>query len=396
MSERIEKLVSALREAVSALDPARLSGAHAARLVDVLSEGERVCQAGRALAAGRALQARTWRAAGYRTPAQWLAARTKKTLSAAITTVQTVHRLSEFPATREAFVSGRLSEIQAAEITQAAAADPRAEQGLLAVAARETVAALRDRCREVRAAAAGDEDALERIRRGRYLRHWSDRDGALRLDARLAPDDGARLVAAVAARAARLMDEARRSGQREPAEAYAADALIGLADGAPGPKAVVHVHVDQSALERGRTAPGETCGIPGVGPVPVASARRLAADGVVKALAADGADIRSVAHLGRGIPARLRTALEARDPACVVPACDVRTALEIDHVVPLSRGGTTALANLARLCRYHHAQKTHRGWRLGGGPGAWTWTRSGPPPEPRTDTASRPPPARAP
>ncbi|MBI4727889.1 MAG: DUF222 domain-containing protein [Acidobacteria bacterium] len=328
MTDRIGRLVVALREAVSALDPARMPPAEAARLVDLLSEGERLCQAGRALAAARALEARTWRAAGFRTPAQWLAARTKKTLSAAITSVQTVNRLSEFPATREAFVSGRLSEIQAAEITQAAEADPRAEQRLLATAARESVATLRDRCREVRAAAVGDEDAVERVRRGRYLRHWSDRDGALRLDARLAPDDGARLIAAVTARAARLMQEARRSGQREAAEAYSADALVGLADGTPGPTAVVHVHVDHDALERGRTAPGEACTIPGIGPVPVASARRLAAGGVVKALASRGTDVRTVAHLGRGIPATLRTALETRDPTCVVPGCDVRSGLE--------------------------------------------------------------------
>jgi hypothetical protein len=376
MTKRIEQLVAALRQAVSELDPPRLSPVEAARLVEVLSDGERACQAGRALAAERALRTRVWRAAGYRTPAQWIAARAKASLSAAIATVQTAHRLAEFPDTRRAFVSGHLSEIQAAEITAAAAADPASEQSLLAMASRETVGALRERCREVRAAAAGDEDAVERIRRGRYLRNWTDREGAVRLDARLAPDDGARLVAAVTARAARLMEDARRSGQREPAEAHAADALVGLAAGAPGPSSVVHVHVDQSALERGRTAPGETCAIPGVGPIAVASARRLATDGLVKALARDEADVRAVAHLGRTIPARIRTALETRDPTCVVPGCEVRTGLEIDHVVPLSQGGTTSLANLARLCRYHHAQKTHRGWRLEGSPGAWIWTRS--------------------
>jgi hypothetical protein len=395
MTDRIERLIAALRTAVSDLDPERLSAVEAARLVDVLSDGERACQAGRALAAERALRAGVWRAAGYRTPAQWIAARAKSSLSAAITTVQTAHRLTDLPATREAFVAGRLSEVQAAEITAAAASDPSAEKGLLAMASRETVGALRERCREIRAAAAGDEDAVERIRRGRYLRNWTDRDGAVRLDGRLAPDDGARLLTAVTARAARLLEEARRSGQREPADAYAADALVGLATGAPGPSSVVHVHVDQAALERGRTAPGETCHIPGVGPIAVASARRLAADGLIKALSRDGADVRAVAHLGRTIPARLRTALEARDPACVVPGCDVRTGLEIDHVVPFSEGGTTSLANLARLCRYHHAQKTHRGWRLGGGPAAWTWTRpasgdAGP------SAASRPPPAVGP
>jgi 5-methylcytosine-specific restriction endonuclease McrA len=82
-----------------------------------------------------------------------------------------------------------------------------------------------------------------------------------------------------------------------------------------------------------------------------------------------------VAHAGRTIPAHLRSALEARDPTCVVPGCEVRSGLEIDHIVPVSRGGWTRMDNLARLCRYHHGEKTHRGWRLEGGPGNWVWTR---------------------
>jgi hypothetical protein len=43
--------------------------------------------------------------------------------------------------------------------------------------------------------------------------------------------------------------------------------------------------------------------------------------------------------------------------------------------VPFARGGPTRLENLARLCRWHHAQKTHHGWELGGTPARWTWNR---------------------
>lgn len=393
MCERIVDAVGALRAAVAALDPSRLAGGDAARLVDVFAEGERLCQAGRALAAGRALETREWRGSGHRTPAQWLAARTRTSLGRAISAVETAHRLTDLPATREAFRNGLLSETQAAEITAAAAADPAAERTLLQTAEQETVAALRERCREVRAAALSDPDVVERIRRARYLRHWTDREGAVRLDARLAPDDGARLLATVTARADRLHAQARRrSGEREPAEAYAADALVSLADGEPGPRAVVHVEIDHSALARGHALPGETCRIPGVGPVPVTTAKRLASDAIVKVIETDGVDVRRVAHLGRTIPAHVRTALEARDPTCVVPGCDARRGLEIDHLVPFADGGPTRLDNLARLCRYHHAQKTHHGRRLGGKPGAWTWTR-GPRPPAR---ATGPPRARAP
>jgi uncharacterized protein DUF222/HNH endonuclease len=375
MIKLVEDAVAALRAAVASVEPSRLHPADAERLVQLLAEGERLCQAGRSLASQRVLRTRFWRARGFRTPAQWMASCTKGTLSQAIAAVETAHRIDNFPATREAFLSGHVSEVQAAEITAAAASDPRAEGGLLAMADQTTVAVLRERCCEVRAAAESDEDMCERIRRGRYLRHWNDRDGAIRFDARLAPDDGAHVITALLARARRLQIEARRSGQSETADAYTADALVSLAKGETGAKAVVNVHVDNEALQRGRTVAGETCKIPGIGPIPVTSARRLAEGGIVKALATDGADVHAVAHLGRTIPARLRTALEARDPTCVVPGCDVRTGLEIDHVVPLARGGPTALDNLARLCRYHHAEKTHHGWQLEGRPGAWTWIR---------------------
>ena len=380
MCERVADLVDAFRAAVSALDPFRLSGAEAARLVEVFADVERLGAAGRTLAAGRVAQTGEWRGSAHRTPAQWIASRTQGTIGQAITTLHTAHQLNRLQATREAFASGRLSEVQAAEISAAAAANPGSEASLLRVAAEETVTTLREECRQVRAAATSDEDAAERIRRGRYLRNWIDRDGAVRLEARLTPDDGARLLAVVEAGSARMQQEAKRSGQREPAEAYAADALVALAVGdRKAAKTVVHVQVDAAAFERGRVNAGETCRIPGVAPIPVATARRLASNGVVKAIERKGVEVRRVAHLGRTIAAHLRTALEARDPACVVPGCDVRTHLEIDHIVPYANGGATRLDNLARLCRYHHAAKTHRGWRLEGSPGDWVWRRGRPP-----------------
>jgi len=92
-----------------------------------------------------------------------------------------------------------------------------------------------------------------------------------------------------------------------------------------------------------------------------------------------GSNVTAVAHLGRTIPARLRTALEARDPTCVVPGCDVRQGLEIDHRVPFAQGGPSTMHNLARLCRWHHYLKSHHRYRLGGAPGRWTWTGPDPP-----------------
>jgi hypothetical protein len=66
----------------------------------------------------------------------------------------------------------------------------------------------------------------------------------------------------------------------------------------------------------------------------------------------------NVAHLGRHPTAHQRGALEVRHPECVVGGCHVRVGLEIDHVEPWSATRVTKLDRLARLCRFHHAQKT--------------------------------------
>ena len=151
---------------------------------------------------------------------------------------------------------------------------------------------------------------------------------------------------------------------------------------------MVHVRVDHAALVRGHREKGEICEVPGVGPIPVATARALCSDAILKAIITKGADVKAVAHLGRTIPARLRTALEARDPECVVPGCHNRRRLEIDHVKPMSEGGSTSLDNLVRMCRPHHHMKTVLDFRLEGRPGKWRWI----PPKERAVTADRGPP----
>jgi len=279
--------------------------------------------------------------------------------------------------------------VQAREVGGAAFADPRAERTLIETAKTETVNTLQQECRRVRAAVLPDELARnERIRCSRRLRHWSDPDGAFRLDARLTPNTGAIVVAAIQARQERIFTQARATGLRESSEAYAADALVELAreGGSSGPRAMVHVVVDQQILASGRTRADRRCEIRGIGPIPAATARALAEDAIIKKIAMNGSDVVSVEHRGRTIPARVRTALEVRDPVCVVPECDVRRGLEIDHYrIAYADGGPTRLDNLARLCGWHHHQKTHLGYRLSGGPGAWKW-------ETPNDIEARPPP----
>lgn len=51
-------------------------------------------------------------------------------------------------------------------------------------------------------------------------------------------------------------------------------------------------------------------------------------------------------------------ALIARDGyVCAEQGCSVTTYLTVDHVTPLSKGGTDALDNLRLLCRSHNSQK---------------------------------------
>ena len=125
-------------------------------------------------------------------------------------------------------------------------------------------------------------------------------------------------------------------------------------------------HVDHEAFTRGWTEPGETCEIAGIGPVPVFVVRKLASDAILKALITDGTDIHSVSHLGRTIPARLRTAIGALYPECVIAGCHVDRHLELDHNTPVCEGGRTELENLAPLCHFHHDDKTIHNLRVEG------------------------------
>jgi hypothetical protein len=390
----LDRVAGDLRGMLAGLDPERLTGPDADRLLDRFAEVERLAAAGKLLAARRVESSNSWRRGGHRTAAAHVAQVTGTGLGPAINTLKTARRLGSLPATDKAVRDGALSEEQAREIAGAAALVPEAEQELVDAAGKQPMNVLKLRCRRVRATADDQAQRYDRLRSNRYLRHWTDDQGAVRFDARLTPDDGARVVEAIRAEAARQGREAARSGSREPADAHAADALLTLTAGQlsdpagsgepdgrgrPGPGTMVHVRVDHAALVRGRVDPGEICEIPGIGPIPVAVARRLASDAILSVLVTDGVDVLAVGHAGRTIPAAIRRALTERDPVCVVPGCDATEALEIDHIVPIVDGGETALANLARLCRWHHYLKTHHGHRLRRVGAEWDWR---PPDEP--------------
>ena len=220
LCDRVIEAVASTRGVIDAFESSHVPVDDAARLVDAFAELERLAAAGRTLAGRRVEQTDLWQRLGFRTPAQWMAVRAQSTVGAAIATLETGRKLDELPAIREAFKSGTLSTHQAKEITAAASLEPAAEQSLLEAAQVESVAGLRERCREVIASAVNrDPDADERIHRSRYVRHWMDADGAVRLDARLTADSGARMIAAIQARSRAMRDHARRAGTPERREA---------------------------------------------------------------------------------------------------------------------------------------------------------------------------------
>ncbi|MCA1846868.1 MAG: hypothetical protein LC792_27475, partial [Actinobacteria bacterium] len=226
--------------------------------------------------------------------------------------------------------------MQARLIAEVASEVSGAEEQLVAAAQKLTLRELRDECRRVEAAATVDEDDRHRrVHRSRKIRAWVDRYNVGRLSATMTPDELARVMNEIDRRCGDIVELAVRGRWFESWEAHRVDALVEmtLPDGASpaGPESVVHVVVDYEALMRGHTVTGEHCEIPGIGPIPVTLARQMSEDCILKVLLTSGVDVMAVAHGGYTIPAHVRTALDVRDPKCVVPGCDGRRRLQKDH-----------------------------------------------------------------
>jgi hypothetical protein len=366
------QLLGKLEQISRQLDPVALDGTRAAELFDDAARAERLCGSIKSRLARRVEQTKVWRESGHRSAAHWVAETTGATVGAAAQTLETARALEQLPDTDAAFRAGRLSEVQAAEITSTAMVDPGAEPGLLEAARSTSVKGLRDRCRQVRAGAEADDQAwARRLHVERKAHEWTDPDGAYCLNARLAPDAGARFSSAWKAHIDRIFCDARRAGRREPRAAYAADALVALASEGPCKPVEVRVTVDSAALARGHTAAGERCEIDRVGPVPVTTARALLDDASVAVMVRDGDDITAVSSPKRTIPAKLRRALEARYPTCGIKSCANDQFLEVDHVVAIEEHGETNIVNTWRICSHHHDLKTYGDWRVVGEPGNW-------------------------
>ena len=235
--------------------------------------------------------------------------------------------MAERPELAAAARAGGLSRQQASLVAGAAKDNPGSTTEVLEAARTSSLSELAEAAGRARAAASDLGARSAAVRARRALREWADQCGTWHLHAEGPPEDGARLMAALRPFADRAFGAARKEGRHERAEAYAFDGLVALAAGGGGAKASydVMVRVDLPALLRGYAIEGETCELPGFGPVAPQAVYDMidSGDAFLKAVVTKGKDVTGVAHLGRKPTAHQRSALDFLFPTCAAEGCGV-------------------------------------------------------------------------
>ena len=133
------------------------------------------------------------------------------------------------PVTQAALRSGTLSNAQAVEVARGAIVAPSTETQLLNLAKHATVRDLRDATSRVVAGATDEAERHRQVHRSRYFKLWTDLDGSFNVRGRMTAANGALVMAAIKPIQDEIFKAARKSGEHERPEAYAADAHMGLA-----------------------------------------------------------------------------------------------------------------------------------------------------------------------
>jgi hypothetical protein len=301
----------------------------------------------------------------------WLRWKCKLSGGAAMERVEIARQLAKLPQTEAAFANGDVGYQHVAVLAHAAehvgAAAVRKEEGTLLQSAQTmdpgqftTVA----KNFEHRVDAAGALAEANHAYQRRYFHISEPKDGIVRLDGVLDAEGGATLRTALQAFMKPIANDQRSYGQRN------ADALVelgrqrsgGKRDGAgPRPQLIIRATVDTLAGTKGAPA-GE---LEGGGTVPAETVQRYACDSAITRITGRGELDHELNHASRTLPASTRRALEARDRHCVFPGCGrPLTWCDGHHLVWWTRGGATALPNLALLCRPHHRMVHEESWRL--------------------------------
>jgi len=304
---------------------------------------------------------------GLASTARWLSHYCGMSRRTATDHVRVARLLAREPRLRAQMAAGRISYSQARAISRAAdLGNDALLDELIMIAEHGTVRQLEEVVRGLRTV---DDNSRDEPRgAGEYVRRrWRD-DSRWGLSARLDPENGALVDAALAAVAKK-----EELNQAEALVRMAEIALASLADDGDAPSlrgdqfAAVQLEVDAAALlaapdpddaepQPGSREPDRPAGRIVDGPgLPQRVLDRLLCSGRLRTLLLDpDRQPLDVGWNNRVVSTRQWVALLARDGGCRHPGCGSRIGLEAHHVKHWRRGGLTIMANLVLLCRRHH------------------------------------------
>ncbi len=325
-----------------------------------------------------------WGGPGIKSCAHWLSWQCGLGMGTAREHVRVARALRTLPLTAAAFLEGRISFAKARALTRVA--EPATEATLLDFAVTVTASQTERTLREIRRADRVDPDT---VAERRQFDHWWDDDGMLVLRARLSPEEGADLLAAVQGRA-------ERDGRRERAEAkrvaattdlssvdpdiarryeepegrlaaqqstarqcaalasLARDAAhVGRRAGDP-PRRDVVIHADAAVLADDAAA-GKAY-VEGGPALSGADIRRILCEATVITMLENGREPLALGRQRRRATRAQRRALLRRDGGCARPGCPENRLerLHAHHMRHWLFGGRTDLANLVLLCDADH------------------------------------------
>lgn len=255
-ADKIRHAATLLRMAVAAVET--IDPAAAVDLAPLFADCARVAEAATLRCARRAGDHGARRYAGERSAASLLSSVAKTSLGKAKAGLDTAEKLRAAPAVEQALWRGELSFEQAAALAPAAATAPEAAADLLRTASTASVKELKEavaRTLRDRRDEAAVVEAERRIHLRRYCRTWLEDGGAVRLEALLAPKDGARVVAALGRETEQLGRGWRRVGRDVAIDQVRADALAILV---AGPASGGRTGMGRSSLPGGGSRAGSS------------------------------------------------------------------------------------------------------------------------------------------
>jgi hypothetical protein len=326
---------------------------------------------------------RGWADHDCRSCAHWLSWRCGLGLTAAREHVRVARSLEGLPLISDAFASGQLSFSKVRALVRVACSET--QETLLHLARNSTAHQLERLSKAYRKVQNAEELRRTNVRRAqRYVHYHQDEDGSLVLTARLSPEDGAVVLAALnKAREAApspseveaemdaayddMQDDMQASGdpdENDSAESFPelsavreADAFVLMASGflayeesgvTAKSRHELVVHVDLAALA------GDRCELEDGTAIAPETARRLGCEAALRTVIESDGEVLNVGRRMRGPSAAMRKGMEARDKGCRFPGCEQVRHVQPHHVHHWTRGGETRLSNLMSLCRFHH------------------------------------------